>query len=218
MERTIPARNSNETPRIPVGAHSNELSRARPRVTSASSKARGDTDDVANVGVSLASQRDVRQDRVIARGVLIKSKRPIRRRDKGAGLVDRWIRPLRSEHRSGPRWDRDKTRLKNPRWRYGCHAPRSFSLVTMSDRAWANSIRWMIWLTSHARNIRLWYRRYIPVLRLMVTQRRISICFAVRLNAMLKGIVGTFAWTFGAFVSSRSKARSFEIAVTNVLI
>lgn len=217
MERTIPARNSNETPRIPVGAHSNELS------SSATSHER-ELESSRRYGrrrkrrVSLASQRDVRQNGVIARGVLIKSKRPIRRRDKGAGLVDRWIRPLRSEHRSGPRWGRDKTRLKNPRWRYGCHAPRSFSLVTMSDRAWANSIRWLIWLTSHARNIRLWYRRYIPVLRLMVTQRRISICFAVRLNAMLKGIVGTFAWTFGAFVSSRSKARSFEIAVTNVLI
>lgn len=209
-------RHESRSARIPTS------SRARPRVTSASSKARGDTDDVAT-SVSLASQRDVRQDRVIARGVLIKSKRQIRQRDKGAGLSTGGFVPSVPNTgtyvcRSSPRWGSDKMRLKNPRWRYECHAPSSFSVVIMSDRAWANSIRWLIWLTSHARDIRLWYRWSISVLHVMVTQRKISICFAVRLNAMLKGIVGTFAWTFGAFVSSRSKARSFEIAVTNVLI
>lgn len=74
MERTIPARNSNETPRIPVGAHSNELSRARPRVTSASSKARGGKDDVATSVARIATRCPSRSRH--RAGVLIKSKRP----------------------------------------------------------------------------------------------------------------------------------------------
>lgn len=139
---------------------------------------------------SFASQRDVRQDRVIARGeregVLIKSKRPIRRCDKGAGLSTGGLVsfvPNTGAYIGAARdWAAIRCGLKTHG--YECHAPRSFSLVTMSDQAWANSIRCLIWLTSCARNIRLWTVSpvYTRVLRLMATQRRISICFVVRLN------------------------------------
>lgn len=110
-------------------------------------------------------------------GVLIKSKRPCVIRAPAC----RQVNSVSSVPNTGAVRDKAAVRcgLKKRRC-YVCHAPRSFSLVTMSDQAQANSIRWLIWLTSRARNIRV--RRYISMLHLMITQRRISTCFVVRLN------------------------------------
>lgn len=186
MERTIPARNSNETPRIPqVVPMLGRRAFQRAKLSAATShdarerlswKRRRRASPSSSLS---SSERRPSRPRHRA-GSLIKSKRPIRRRDKGTPTCRQVVSSAHRSGRDGAAISGLKTHGETSRVsRSFARARRSFSLVTCESVINANSIRQLIWLTSCARNIRLWTVSPIPVLRLMTTRLKISIRFVV---------------------------------------